>query len=415
MSGEYVKVLVINCGSSSIKYQLFDADSEAVLARGQVSRIGEGSSSLRQELGRVKLQEDISVPDHRSAFKLIIRSLLDSKNGAIKDVSEISAVGHRAVHGGDYFVDSVIINEDVIARMESCIPLAPLHNPPNLMGIREAREIFPGIPHVAVFDTAFHQTLPVKAYLYALPYEYYEKHKVRRYGFHGTSHRYVSQRAVVVLNQSPDNLRMIICHLGSGVSITAINGGKSVDTSLGFTPIPGVMMGTRSGDIDPGLIFYLNRQLGLSLDIIDNILNRESGLLGISGVSNDMREIMENAQKGNKRCQLAQEMFVYQVKKYVGAYAAAMGGMDVLVFTAGMGENSPLIRRMICADMEFLGINLDKKKNDEIIAVEQIVSTVDSRVKVLVIPTNEELMIARDTIALAFPTLKNERTKPAQL
>ena len=410
-----MKVLVINCGSSSIKYQLFDAGSKDVLVRGKVSRIGDSGSSLQQEAGKVKLRKDISVPDYHSGFELIIQSLLDPKYGALKDISEVSAVGHRAVHGGGMFVKSTLIDEDVIARMEACVPLAPLHNPPNLIGIREARRIFTGIPHVAVFDTAFHQTLPAKAYLYALPYEYYETYKVRRYGFHGTSYRYVSQRVAIVLRQPLENLRMVICHMGSGVSVTAVNSGESVDTSLGFTPISGVMMGTRSGDIDPGLIFYLNRQLGLSLDRIDNMLNRESGLLGVSGVSNDLREIIDYAEKGNLRCQLAQNMFVYQVKKYIGAYAAVMGGIDTLVFTAGIGENSPVIRKMICAGMDFLGINLDEDKNKDAIGKEKIISLPGAEVKVMIIPTNEEFMIARDTIALAFPSLKNRGTEPQYL
>jgi len=397
-----MKVLVINCGSSSIKYQLYDADIQQVLAKGSVSRIGEEGSYLKHEAGDVKLEKEVPIPSHRSGFELIVQSLLDQNHGVIKDLSEVSAVGHRTVHGGDTFIESTLITEDVIEKMEACIPLAPLHNPANLTGIREAKRIFPNVPHVAVFDTAFHQTMPPKAYLYALPYEYYETYKIRRYGFHGTSCRYVGQRTVEVLKRPPEEVKMVICHLGNGVTIAAVNGGKSVDTSLGFTTVPGVMMGTRSGDIDPGLIFYLNRQLGLSLDRIDNILNRESGLLGVSGVSNDMRLIIENSRRGNERCQLAMEMFAYQVKKFVGAYAAAMGGIDALVFTAGIGENSPLTRVMICEGLEFLGIELDETKNNETLGMEQIISSPSSTVKVLVIPTNEERMIVLDTIALAF-------------
>lgn len=397
-----MKVLVINCGSSSIKYQLYDADIQQVLAKGSVSRIGEEGSYLKHEAGDVKLEKEVPVPSHRSGFELIVQSLLDQNHGVIKDLSEVSAVGHRTVHGGDTFIESTLITEDVIEKMEACIPLAPLHNPANLTGIREAKRIFPNVPHVAVFDTAFHQTMPPKAYLYALPYEYYETYKIRRYGFHGTSCRYVGQRTVEVLKRPPEEVKMVICHLGNGVTIAAVNGGKSVDTSLGFTTVPGVMMGTRSGDIDPGLIFYLNRQLGLSLDRIDNILNQESGLLGVSGVSNDMRLIIENSRHGNERCQLAMEMFAYQVKKFVGAYAAAMGGIDALVFTAGIGENSPLTRAMICEGLEFLGIELDETKNNETLGMEQIISSPSSTVKVLVIPTNEERMIVLDTIALAF-------------
>jgi len=401
-----MKILVINCGSSSIKYQLYDADIEQVLAKGTVARIGEEGSYHNYEAKNVKLHEEIHVPSHRSGFELIAQSLLDGNYGVIKDLSEVSAVGHRTVHGGDTFIESTVINEDVIEKMEACIPLAPLHNPANLMGIREARRILPDVPHVAVFDTAFHQTMPPKAYLYAIPYEYYETYKMRRYGFHGTSCRYVSQRTAEVLKRPIEEVKMVICHLGNGVTIDAIDGGKSVDTSLGFTPIPGVMMGTRCGDIDPGLIFYLNRQLGLNLDRIDHILNRESGLLGVSGVSNDMRQIIENSRGGNERCQLAMEMFAYQVKKFVGAYAAAMGGIDALVFTAGIGENSPLTRAVICEGLKFLGIKLDETTNNETLGMEQVISLPSSTVKVLVVPTDEERMIALDTIALVFPSFK---------
>lgn len=401
-----MKVLVINCGSSSIKYQLYDAEIDQVLAKGIVSRIGEEGSYLKHEAGDLKLQKEMPIPSHRSGFEIIVQSLLDQNHGVIKDFSEVSAVGHRTVHGGDTFIESTVITEDVIKKLEACIPLAPLHNPANLIGIREAKRIFPNVPNVAVFDTAFHQTMPPKAYLYALPYECYETHKIRRYGFHGTSCRYVGQRTAKFLKRPLEEVKMVICHLGNGVTIAAVNGGKSVDTSLGFTPVPGVMMGTRSGDIDPGLIFYLNRQLGFSLDRIDNLLNRESGLLGVSEVSNDMRLIIENSKCGNERCQLALEMFAYQVKKFVGAYAAAMGGIDALVFTAGIGENSPLTRAMICGGLEFLGIELNETKNNETLGMEQIISSPSSKVKVLVIPTNEERMIALDTIALVFPSFK---------
>ncbi|MFC2044559.1 acetate/propionate family kinase [Chloroflexota bacterium] len=401
-----MKVLVINCGSSSIKYQLYDADVEQVLAKGVVARIGEEGSYLKHEAGDVKLQKEMPAPSHRTGFELVVESLLDQNYGVIKDLSEVSAVGHRAVHGGDTFIESIVITEDVIEKMEAYIPLAPLHNPANLIGIREAKRILPNVPHVAVFDTAYHQTMPPKAYLYALPYEYYETHKIRRYGFHGTSCRYIAQRMAEVLKQPLKDVKMVICHLGNGVTIAAIDGGKSVDTSLGFTPVPGVMMGTRCGDIDPGLILYLNRQLGLSLDRIDDILNRESGLLGVSGVTNDMRQIINNSGRSNQRCQLAMEMFVYHVKKYIGAYAAAMGGIDTLVFTAGIGENSSLTRAMICEGLGFLGIELDEIKNNETLGMEQTISSSNSIVKVLVIPTNEERMIALDTITLAFPSFE---------
>ncbi|MGA2463441.1 MAG: acetate kinase [Thermodesulfobacteriota bacterium] len=401
-----MKILVINCGSSSIKYQLYDADNQQVLAKGILARIGEGGSYLKHEARGMKLHREVPISSHRSGFEVMVQSLLDRNHGVIEDPSEVSAVGHRTVHGGDTFATSTLITEDVIEKMEACIPLAPLHNPPNLMGIREARRIFPNVPHVAVFDTAFHQTMPPKAYLYALPYEYYESHKIRRYGFHGTSCWFVSQRTAEFLKQPLNEIKIVICHLGNGITIAAVDGGKSVDTSLGFTTISGVMMGTRSGDIDPGLIFYLNRQLGLNLDRIDNILYRESGLLGVSGISNDMRLIIENSRHGNKRCQLAMEMFAYQVKKFVGAYAAAMGGIDVLVFTAGIGENSPLIRAKICEGLEFLGIELDETENNETLGMERFINSPSSTVKVLVIPTDEERMIALATIAVAFPSFK---------
>ncbi len=396
-----MKILVINCGSSSIKYQLFDAKMKQVMAKGIVQKIGQDDSSLRQETGQATLQRELPILSYRDGFELILQSLLDKKHGVMKDLSEITAVGHRAVHGGEKFFQSTIITEEVIQKIEEYAPLAPLHNPVNLMGIREAMRILPDITHVAVFDTAFHQTMPPKAYLYALPYEYYENNKIRRYGFHGTSGKYVSQRAVELMKLPVENLKMVVCHLGSGITVSAVSGGKSVDASSGFTPLPGVMMGTRSGDIDPGLIFYLNRQLGLSPEHIDSMLNREGGLLGVSGVSNDMRQIIDNAERGNKRCRLAMEMFTYQVKKYIGAYAAAMGGLNTLVFTAGIGENSPLIRAMICNKLEFLGIELDEKMNNEALDKEQFISAASSKVKVLVIPTNEELMIALDTLALA--------------
>ncbi|MFH1652197.1 MAG: acetate kinase [Chloroflexota bacterium] len=398
-----MKILVINCGSSSIKYQLFDVVSLRVLAKGTVAKIGEKGAYLSQEAGGAKLRRDVPVSSHRSAFELIVKTLLDPADGVIRELSEVSAVGHRAVHGGDTFIASTVISDDVVRKMEACVPLAPLHNPANLTGIREAQAIFPDVPHVAVFDTAFHQTMPPRAFLYALPYEYYGTHKIRRYGFHGTSCRYVAQRAAQVLKQPLSDLKMVICHLGNGVTISAVAEGSSTDTSLGFTPVPGVMMGTRSGDLDPGLIFYLNRQLGLSLDRIDNMLNRESGLLGISGVSNDLRLIIDSADNGNERCRLALEMFAYQIKKYIGAYAAAMGGLDTLVFTAGTGENSPRVRAMVCEGLGFLGIELDAARNEGAIGAEQVISAPHSRVKVLVVPTDEERMIALDTIVLAFP------------
>jgi acetate kinase len=397
-----MKILVINCGSSSIKYQLCQADTDQVYAKGMISRIGEEFSHIDHQAGAATIQKEIPGLSYSQGFRQIIENLVHQKVGVITDTSEISAVGHRAVHGGATFIKSTIITEDVIKQIEDCIPLAPLHNPANLIGIREAMKLFPKIPHVAVFDTAFHQTMPPKAYFYALPHEYYSTHKIRRYGFHGTSCRYVILRTADLLRRTVEKMKVIICHLGNGITIDAVDRGKSIDTSLGFTPMPGVMMGTRCGDIDPGVLLYMGKQLGFSLDDIDQILNRESGLLGISGVSSDMRRIVDGAGKGNRRCELAIEMFAYQAKKYIGAYAAALGGIDTLVFTAGIGENSPEVRAAICNGLEFLGIRLDTAKNNETFAVEELISSPDSTVKVLVIPANEERMIALDTAALAF-------------
>jgi acetate kinase len=326
----------------------------------------------------------------------------------VRDLSEVSAVGHRTVHGGDTFFESTVIDESVIEKLEECIPLAPLHNPPNLLGIREAKRLLPDIPHVAVFDTSFHQTIPPRAYLYALPYEYYENFKIRRYGFHGTSCRYVSQKAACEILRRPlEQLKMIICHLGNGVTVAAIDRGKSVDTSMGFTPLEGLMMGTRCGDIDPGVVFYLHRRLGLSIDRIDDLLNKESGLLGVSGVSNDMRVVLERAENGDARCQLAVDVFTYRVRKYIGAYSAALGGLDALVFTAGIGENSWKIRAMVCEGLEFLGIELDEEKNRLSIGIPSIISREGSKVSVLVVPTSEERMIIQDTIRLARAAIEN--------
>ena len=399
-----MKILIINCGSSSIKFQVYDADSARAIAKGIVAKIGEKNSYLEQEVNDTRFRQEVPVSSHGIGFDLMIETLVNREHGVLQDVSEISAVGHRAVHGGDTFTGSVLITEDTISKMDELIPLAPLHNPANLIGIREAKRLLPDIPHVAVFDTAFHQTLPPKAYLYALPYTYYRTHKIRKYGFHGTSCQYVTRKAAGVLGKPFKELKMIICHLGNGVTVAAIKGGRSVDTSMGLTPLEGLMMGTRSGDIDPGVVFFLHRQLGLTIDRIDDLLNRESGLLGVSGISNDMKEIEEKARLGNEQCQLAMEMFAYKVKKYIGAYAAALGGIHTLVFTAGIGENSPVIRAMICEGLGFLGINLDKNKNLHTRGVEQIISMPDSNVSVVVVPTNEEGVIALDTLTVAgFP------------
>ena len=396
-----MKVIVINCGSSSVKYQLHDVSLDQVLAKGIIARIGEEGSSLRHQARDSVIEKDVAVASHSEAFEVIRQALLDPMSGVISSVSEVSAVGHRVVHGGETFVDSVLITDNVVDKLEESIPLAPLHNPANLTGIREAKRIFPAIPHVAVFDTAFHQTLTPKAYLYALPYELYETHKIRRYGFHGTSYRYVSKRVAASLGEPLNKVKMIICHLGNGVSMAALDGGKSVDTSMGLTPLEGLIMGTRSGDVDPGVIFFLHRELGLSIDRIEDLLNRESGLLGISGASNDMRNVIRKAGQGNQRCRLALEAFAYRAKKSIGAYVAALGGLDALVFTAGIGENSPLVRRIICENLECMGISLDETKNEEAIGVERLISTPTSRASILVVPTDEERVIVMDTLAVA--------------
>ena len=394
-------ILTINCGSSTLKYQLFSTDVSQVVAKGIVARIGEDGAYFEQEVNGRSTKIHQSIPTHAEAFDICIHSLLHPEYGAIKDIDEIQAVGHRAVHGADLFVESVLIDEAVVANLEACVPLAPLHNPPNLIGIREAQLLLPNVPHVAVFDTAFNQTMPPKAYIYALPYSFYEEHKIRKYGFHGTSVRYVSQRAAVVLERPLSELKMVVFHLGNGVTMTAVSGGKAIDTTIGFATFSGVMMGTRSGDIDPGLIFHMHRQLGLSPDEIEHIVYKESGLLGVSGVSNDMRVIEEAAAAGNVRCQLALDKFAFMAKKYCGAFAAAMGGIDVLVFTAGIGENSPLMRQMICDDLQFLGVELDAEKNEKAIRgkSEEVISC--GKTAVLVIPTNEEKMIALDTKEIA--------------
>ena len=396
-------ILTINCGSSTIKYQLFTTDVSTVVAKGIISRIGEEGSYFEQEARGRKIRQPAPVPNHHRAFEICIRNLLDPDYGAISDIHEIEAVGHRAVHGADLFIASTVIDDDVIAKMEECVPLAPLHNPPNLIGIREAMALLPDVPHVAVFDTAFNQTMPPKAYLYPLPYQFSLDHKLRKYGFHGTSVRFVSQRAAEVLGRSLGGVKMVVCHLGNGVTMTAVDGGRAVDTTIGFATFSGVMMGTRSGDIDPGLIFHMHRQLGLSPDEIEHMLYKESGLLGISCLSNDMRTITEAAEAGSERCQLAMEIFAYMAAKYIGAFTAAMGGLDVVVFTAGIGENSPEIRELICRDLGFFGIEIDPERNALAVGGrEMLISTDRARTAVLVVPTDEERMIALDTMALAI-------------
>lgn len=393
-----MKVLVINCGSSSIKYQLFDMETEETLAKGLVEKIGEEVSLLSQQTKKGRTGMEVKVSNHRQGLRLIIDSLLDKSQGVIRNISEISATGHRAVHGGDAFIESTLIDDMVIQTIKKFQTLAPLHNPPNLAGIEAAKNLLPDVPHVAVFDTAFHQTMPRKAFIYPLPHEFYEKHGIRRYGFHGTSHRYVAQKAAQILGRNLRDLKIITCHLGNGCSMTAVDRGKSVDTSMGFTPLEGLPMGTRCGDIDPSIIFFIAEKEGLSLEEINEALNRKSGLLGVSGVSNDVREIIKEAEKGNSRARLALDIFAYRVKKYIGAYAAVLGGVDALVFTAGIGENAADIRSEICKDLRFLGVKLDEDKNEDPLKWQGMVSTEDSQVKVLVVPTREEWIIARDTL-----------------
>lgn len=392
-----MKILVINCGSSSLKYQLFDMNNEAVIAKGIAERIGLDNSFLKHEPNngdKVQIEEDM--PDHTQAIKIVLDTLIDKSYGVIDSMDEISAVGHRVVHAGEKFSGSVKITEEVVDALRECIELAPLHNPPNIMGIEATQELMPNIPMVGVFDTAFHQTMPEKAYLYGLPYEIYKKYGVRRYGFHGTSHKYVSIRAAEFLNKTPEDLKLITCHLGNGSSIAAVKNGKSIDTSMGFTPLEGLVMGTRCGDIDPAIVFFIMNKENMSTDEINNYLNKKSGVLGISRVSSDFRDIEEAAEQGNHRASLAIDIFAYNVRKYIGAYSAAMGGVDAVVFTAGIGENSGSMRMKICEGLEYLGINIDPTKNN--IRGEEIdISDKDASVKSLIIPTNEELMIARDT------------------
>ena len=397
-----MKVLVINAGSSSLKYQLLDTDNQEVLAKGLCERIGIDGKFTYKAPGKNTIDAvDVAMPTHSEAIQAVMNALVDPDNGVIASMKEIDAVGHRVVHGGETFACSVKIDDKVMAALEECIPLAPLHNPANITGIKACQAVMgPDVPQVAVFDTAFHQTMPPVAYTYALPYEYYEKDKVRRYGFHGTSHKYVSQRAAAMLGKPIEELKLISCHLGNGSSVTAIDGGKSVDTSMGFTPLAGLPMGTRSGDLDAGILEYLMGKYSLDIKEMLNILNKKSGVLGVSGVSSDFRDLGEAGEKGNTRAALAVDMFNYGVKKYIGAYAAAMGGVDAIVFTAGVGENSASNRMAIASGLEFMGVKMDAEANNTR-GKETVISAADSQVKVLLIPTNEELMIALDTAALA--------------
>ena len=394
-----MKVLVINCGSSSLKYQLIDSRSEEVLAAGLCERIGiDGRMTHTPSSGNTVVKND-PLPDHGAAIQAVLSALTDKAHGVISSLGEIGAVGHRLVHGGEKFAASVIINDEVIAEVEACNDLAPLHNPANLIGVRACRQIMPDVPMVGVFDTAFHQTMPPKAYLYGIPHQYYQEHKVRRYGFHGTSHNYVSQRVHHLAELDPDNSRVIVCHLGNGASVTAVKNGKSVDTSMGLTPLEGLIMGTRSGDLDPGVIEYIAKKEHMTLEEVLKVLNKESGVLGLSGVSSDFRDLTEAMEQGNEQAAVAVEAFCYRVAKHIGAYTAALNGVDAIVFTAGIGENAAHIRSMVCDYLGFLGITIDEEKN-AVRGKETEISTPDSKVSVFVIPTNEELAIARETAAL---------------
>lgn len=395
-----MNILVINCGSSSLKYQLINSDSEAVLAKGLCERIGiDGSVLTHTPAGKDKVRIETPMPNHTVAVQLVIDALTNAEHGVIKSLDEIGAVGHRVVHGGEKFASSVVITDEVMKAIEECNDLAPLHNPANLIGINSCKEIMPNVPMVAVFDTAFHQTMPAKAYLYGLPIEYYKNYKVRRYGFHGTSHSFVSKRAVEFLGLDKDNSKVIVCHLGNGSSISAVQNGKCVDTTMGLTPLEGVVMGTRSGSIDPAIVEYIAKKENLDLAGVMNVLNKKSGLQGMSGVSSDMRDLRAAAAEGNEDAKNAIEVLCYGIAKYVGGYVAAMNGVDAIVFTAGIGENVGMIREKVCSYLGFLGVTIDAKAN-EAMGEEVVISGADSKVKVAVIPTNEELAICRDTVAL---------------
>jgi len=395
-----MKILVINCGSSSLKYQLIDMNGEEIVAKGLVERIGiEGSQIKHDTTGkdRVIIQEPMS--NHKKAIGLVLDAIIDEEYGAIKSMDEIGAVGHRVVHGGEDFADSVIINGDVMDAIKRNISLAPLHNPPNIMGIEACQELMPNTPMVGVFDTAFHQTMPAENFIYAIPYEYYEKYRIRKFGFHGTSHKYVSLRTAEILGKNVEDLNIVTCHLGNGASVTAVEGGKSIDTSMGYTPLEGLAMGTRSGDMDPAIVLTIMEKEGLSPQEMNDVLNKKSGVLGISGISSDFRDLEDAENEGNVRAKIAMDIFCNRVRKYIAGYAAQMGRIDALVFTAGIGENSATIRERISNGLESLNIEIDKELNDTR-GKEAIVSKNGSAIKILVVPTNEELMIARDTLEL---------------
>ena len=397
-----MNILVINAGSSSLKYQLLNPETGDLLAKGLCERIGiDGKFTYKPQLeGKAELKAiDVAMPTHSEAIQAVLDALVDPANGVVASMKEIDAVGHRVVHGGEAFSKSVLITDEVMTALEDCIPLAPLHNPANITGIKACQACMPGVPMVAVFDTAFHQTMPAKAYMYALPYEYYENDKVRRYGFHGTSHKYVAGRAAAMLGKPVEELKLVSCHLGNGSSVTAIDGGKSVDTSMGFTPLAGLPMGTRAGDLDAGILEFLMNKYGMDIKEMVSILNKKSGVQGVSGVSSDFRDLENAYADGNERAGLAVDMFNYGVKKLIGSYAAAMGGVDAIIFTAGVGENSKSQRLAIASDLEFMGVKMDAEANN-VRGKETVISAADSKVKVLLIPTNEELMIAMDTAAI---------------
>jgi acetate kinase len=401
-----MKILVLNAGSSSLKYQLIEMDTETVLAKGVCERIGIGGHLVHKTASGFKLDVDIKFATHLDAFRTIIKKLTSDEGKVIDDIGEVRAVGHRFAHGGETFISSIRITGAIIKKLEQVTELAPLHNPACLAGIKACIQTLDDkIPQVAVFDTAFHQTMPETAFIYPIPYEYYERDKIRKYGFHGISNRYVSQKAAELINKPLQELKMVTCHLGNGSSITAINKGKSIDTSMGYTPLPGIIMGTRSGDIDPSIISYISNKYSMSHEQFTDILNKKSGLLGVSGVSNDVRDIVQASKDGNSRAKLALAIQDYQIKKYIGAYAAAMGGLDAVVFTGGIGENNPGLRFNVCSDMEFLGISIDDQKNQLPAGIDRIISDDTSRVKILVVATNEEIMIARDTVNILANSL----------
>lgn len=397
-----MKILVINSGSSSLKYQLFDMAQETVLAKGLVERIGSQGSILTHQANGKKEKMEFESPNHEAALRKVFDVLTHTGTGVLKDIKEIDAVGHRVVHAGEKFASSVRITPEVVAALEECSELAPLHNPPGITGIRAITKILPDVPQVGVFDTAFHQTMPKEAYIYPIPYEYYEKHKIRRYGFHGTSHRYVSMRAAAMLGKPIADLKLVTCHLGNGSSVAAVDGGRSIDTSMGFTPLAGIPMGTRSGDLDPAIVTFIAEKDGVTAEhVVQKILNKQSGVLGVSGLSNDFRDLEVAAEEGNERAALALTIFANGLRKYIAAYAAVMNGVDAIIFTDGIGENSKEMRSRVCQGLAFLGVEIDEEQND-CRGVERDISTPQSKVRVLIIPTNEELVIARDTREIVF-------------